>query len=372
VTLYRLADVMVVTPVRDGMNLVAKEFVAARTDRDGVLVLSELAGAASELAEALPVNPYDIEATATTLHRALVMPMDERRARMDGLRRRVMTYDVHGWAQDFLTTLARTRATPPSLQRPSPADVVGASLERARRAPALALLLDYDGTLVPFAATPELAAPPRNVLELLARLAARPATATHVVSGRGREVLQRWLGHLAVGLHAEHGLWSRDPGATEWSQLETPIAAWKPRVGRILDQFAARTPGSLVEEKEHSLAWHHRAADAQFGQHQANELRLHLTEVLSNVPVEILTGSKVIEVRPHGAHKGRVVRRVVEELRPDPLIVAMGDDRTDEDMFAALPEGALAIHVGPGPSSARIHLAGPSDACAWLDRLCDA
>jgi trehalose 6-phosphate synthase/phosphatase len=258
--LYRAADVMVVTPVRDGMNLVAKEFVAARTDEDGVLVLSEFAGAASELAEALQVNPYGVAEMAEVLHRALALPPAERRARMRGLRRRVLTYDVHHWVRSVLERLQEVsaRREPPALAL-TPPDAVAAVIERMRDASRLLLLLDYDGTLVPFAGVPDLAAPDGPVLDLLRALAARPRTEVHVVSGRSRDTVERWLGALPIGLHAEHGFWSRT-AAGVWTSLPARNKEWWPRVLAILEHFTARTPGSLIEEKTVSLAWHYRSA----------------------------------------------------------------------------------------------------------------
>jgi trehalose 6-phosphate synthase/phosphatase len=105
VALYRTADVMLVTPLRDGMNLVAKEFVASRIDGDGVLVLSEFAGAAEQLTEALPVNPYDVRNVAEAINAALVMPRGERRVRMLQMRAQVHARDVHWWANSFLGKL---------------------------------------------------------------------------------------------------------------------------------------------------------------------------------------------------------------------------------------------------------------------------
>ena len=360
VALYRTADVMLVTPLRDGMNLVAKEFVAARTDEDGVLVLSEFAGAASELAEALRVNPYDIDHAAAVYHTALTLPAEERRMRMRGLRRRVLRYDVHHWARSFLDALEEA-----SRQRKPPALSSAAQLEgvmaRIRASEHLLLLLDYDGTLVPFADVPELASPDAALLQLLRTLAAQPDTQVHVLSGRSRESLERWLGALPIGLHAEHGFWSRLAATGEWLAQPLPPMEWRERVRAILENVTARTPGSLVEEKTVSLAWHYRMADPEFGAVQAHELLIDLTELLSNAPVEVLTGEKVIEVRPHGVNKGVIVAPLVEATRGC-LVVAMGDDRTDEDLFAALPAGAIAIHVGPTPSRAGVRLAGVEDA----------
>jgi trehalose 6-phosphate synthase/phosphatase len=356
--LYRAADVMLVTPVRDGMNLVAKEFVASRTDEDGVLVLSEFAGAASELAEALQLNPYDVDRAAEVYYQALTLPPAERRVRMQGLRRRVLFYDVHRWARTFLETLASaTEGRPARPLAPSPAPALAAAVERMRSADSLVLVLDYDGTLVPFAGVPELATPDARLLELLRALAARPRTAVHVVSGRPRPSLERWLGGLPLGLHAEHGFWSREPGASEWTALPVAPGEWRERVLPILEHVTERTPGSLIEEKTVSLAWHHRMADPEYGTFQANELRLHLTEMLSNLPVEILTGEKVVEIRPHGVTKAVIADRLARQAVPGTVIAAFGDDRTDEDLFAALPPEAIAVHVGPQPSVAGLRVA---------------
>src|SRR5919107_3661516 len=152
VALYRAADVMLVTPLRDGMNLVAKEFVASRTDGDGVLVLSEFAGASWELPEAIQVNPYDVDATAENYYRALIMGAEERRSRLHPLRTRVQAHDVHRWAATFLEQLEAI-TQPTRLARSVPISGSAARAELATRlhdSAGLLALLDYDGTLVPY------------------------------------------------------------------------------------------------------------------------------------------------------------------------------------------------------------------------------
>jgi trehalose 6-phosphate synthase/phosphatase len=371
VALYRAAHAVLVTPLRDGMNLVAKEFVAARVDGDGVLVLSEFAGAAAELSEALQVNPYDVARTADALHRALTMPKEERRTRMAVLRERVLAYDVHGWARSFVSRLERTGGPAEMGERLSPRGDVRAAVERACAAPRLVLLLDYDGTLVPFAPTPDLAPPDGALLELLRRLAGAPGAEVHVVSGRKRAALDRWLGPLPISLHAEHGLWSRLRGGA-WAAVEIAGGtAWREPVRAILRDFAERTPGSLVEEKTAGFAWHFRAADPEFGSAQAKELSLQLAALLANVPVEILPGDRVLEVRPHGVDKGIVAAQVLRRAAHGTLVLAMGDDRTDEDLFAALPDASIAIHVGPAPSRAPLRLADEASARAVLAAIAE-
>jgi trehalose 6-phosphate synthase/phosphatase len=361
VALYRAANVMLVTPLRDGMNLVAKEFVAARTDEDGVLVLSDFAGAASELAEAVHVNPYDVDGTAEAFYRALIMPEEERRSRMRALRHRVFSYDIERWGKAFLDRLTET-----PVEGPGPT-VIPQLVAQARAASQLVLLLDYDGTLIPFARSPELARPDADALALLRGLANRTGTEVHVVSGRSRYTLERWLGELPIHLHAEHGLWSRAPGQPGQA-VELPPLTWHDRVLAILRDYAERTPGSLVEEKPMGLAWHFRAADPEYGAVQANELQLHLKEMLSNTPVEIVPGEKVIEIRAHGINKGRIVPAIQARL-PGALIVAIGDDRTDEDLFAALPPEAVAVHVGTLNSRAGLRLTGVRQVRALLQQL---
>ncbi|AKT42123.1 bifunctional alpha,alpha-trehalose-phosphate synthase (UDP-forming)/trehalose-phosphatase [Chondromyces crocatus] len=370
IALYRAADVMLVTPVRDGLNLVAKEFIASRVDDDGVLILSELAGAASELGEALRVNPYDIDATAGAMAQALALAPEERRIRMSALRRRIMTHDVHRWVSLFLGTLERSATQrEPAGARESPAEQIDAVVTSLRAAPSLLLLLDYDGTLVPFAATPPQAAPDEALLALLRDLARRPATRVHVVSGRPHQDLERWLGALPIGLHAEHGLWSRLTPDADWHRNIDPQTQWKDHVRPIVEQFVSSTPGSLIEEKVASLAWHYRMADPGFGASQAKELRLHLGALLSNQPLEILQGHKVVEIRMHGVNKGAIVPLVLSPEPSDEAILALGDDQTDEDLFAALPPSAVAIHVGPSDSRAPHRIPDPAAVRRLLQRL---
>jgi trehalose 6-phosphate synthase/phosphatase len=365
VALYRAADAILVTPIRDGMNLVAKEFCAARTDEDGVLVLSEFAGAAAELGDALIVNAYDVEGMANAIEKALGMPREERRARMRTLRAQVASRDVHWWVRRFLETLESLPARGPRIEPAS----ASAALPRMKAAEHLVLLLDYDGTLVPFAPRPEQAAPDAELRALLERLVARPGTAVHIVSGRKRETLEEWLGALPLGLHAEHGLWTRMTPEAPWRSLEGVSQEWKGRVRPLLEEFSERVPGSFVEEKSASLAWHYRQVESEFGAWQARELRLHLADTFGSGPVEVLNGDKVVEVRPRGVHKGRVVGPVLETAAPGALVVAMGDDRTDEDLFASLPEGGLAIHAGGKPTRATYRVAGPGEVRKLLAAL---
>ncbi|MEW6319494.1 MAG: bifunctional alpha,alpha-trehalose-phosphate synthase (UDP-forming)/trehalose-phosphatase [Acidobacteriota bacterium] len=366
--LYRAADVMLVTPLRDGMNLVAKEFAASRTDEDGVLVLSEFAGAAAELGGALVVNPYDIEGVADTLRRALTLPPDERRARMRTMRQRVTVYDIHAWVGDFVARLgARPAAARP---RPAVSDTaaLAAALDDARRAGGLHLLLDYDGTLVPFARTPEEASPDADLLVLLGALATAPGIDVAIVSGRPRETLESWFGELPIRLWAEHGFWHRAAPGQPWQQTASVGPSWASRVRPILEQFTAATPGSRLETKTASLAWHYREAAPDFGARQARELRMLLGEALSNQPLEVLDGQMVVEVRRRGVSKAVAAERRSADVAQG-TTVAFGDDRTDEDLFRALPASSITVAVGRPRGGASFVVEDPHAVRQVLSRL---
>jgi trehalose 6-phosphate synthase/phosphatase len=355
VALYQAADVMLVTPLRDGMNLVAKEFAASRIDEDGVLLLSEFAGAAAELHGALCVNPYDVDAVSAAMVQALGMSAPERRARMRAMRQRVIANDVDGWAGRFLDEMnivrPRTRASA-ALPEPALVSVVSA----AQQAGPLRLLLDYDGTLVPLARSPELAQPDRDLLGLLEALTAVPQVEVDVVSGRSHELLEKWFGRLPMSLWAEHGFWHRRGPGQAWQSALPAAPDWMRRVRPILEQFVATTPGTHIEVKSASLAWHFRTAPRDFGLRQAHELRMLLGDLLSNQPLEVLEGKKVIEVRVSGISKGMVGALVTEEMAAGTTVVAIGDDVTDEELFRSLPPTAVSAAVGARRSMARFQV----------------
>lgn len=348
--LYCAADVMLVTPLRDGMNLVAKEFIASRGDESGVLLLSEFAGAAAELDGALVVNPYDVDEMSVQLKRALAMGAAERAARMRQLRQRVFAYDVFAWADDFLLHLP-TRSTASEIRTSLAQPVLDTALATARQAESMRLLLDYDGTLVPLAKTPELATPDKDLLDLLSALSTTPGLSVEVVSGRPKDWLERVLGHLDIKLWAEHGFWHRPSRHEPWQTAAQIDPHWRDRILPILERFTAATPGSRLELKSTSIAWHFRGAQRTFGSRQAHELRMLLGDALSNQPLEVLEGHKVVEVRLRGISKG-VVGQSSDRSAPG-SIVAFGDDRTDEDLFRSLPKRSVTVSVGQALAGAR-------------------
>jgi trehalose 6-phosphate synthase/phosphatase len=360
VALYQFSDVGWISPLRDGMNLVAKEYVACRPEGDGVLVLSEFAGAAAEMGEALLINPYDEERTVAMLERALEMPERERRARMRALHQRVLRNNVFSWAERFLSELAHAAESRAAggIEEP-PALDVNAMISAYRAARKRILIFDYDGTLVPFAPKPEMAAPTPGLIGDLEQLLSDRANLVALVSGRSPEDLELWFGNLReLALAAEHGAIWKAPDGSDWQNARAGVTDWKTSLRPILEHFVDRTPGSFVEEKHNALVWHYRTAEPEFGEWLANELVAMLEGMLADTDLRPLHGSKIVEIKPLWANKGEVFERLLSWF-PDPeFVLAIGDDRTDEDLFSRIASNGWTVHVGRGPSKASWRLQG--------------
>ncbi|MFQ5943210.1 MAG: bifunctional alpha,alpha-trehalose-phosphate synthase (UDP-forming)/trehalose-phosphatase [Anaerolineales bacterium] len=363
VALYGAADVALVTPLRDGMNLVAKEYLAAHPDGSGVLILSETAGAAEELGEALIVNPHDTGEISGALRHALMMSESEKVARNSPMLARLRRYDVVRWAEDFLSQLDPD-AVPSKQHVQVRLDKAGIELllQAYRSTKQRLLLLDYDGTMVPFVARPEDAAPDEELMDLLKRLAEDEKNTLVIISGRDRETLQAWLGGIGADLVAEHGAQIQRAAETQWNLQTTAVAdGWKGELRPLLELYVDRTPGSMLEEKTASMAWHYRRAEPDLGDLRAKQLMENLEGLVANTPLVIMQGSKVVEVKESGIGKGHAARKWLDSDTLYDFILATGDDVTDEEMFEVMPDGAWSIRIGVDRrSAAKYSLTGPS------------
>lgn len=366
--LYFAADVALITPLRDGMNLVAKEFVSTRIDKRGVLILSETAGAAAELKEAIIVNPTDREEIADAIHQALNMPVEEQMARNDSMQARIRTYDVVKWAEDFISQLMLQHSLQAVMRvKEINPQIEGQLFSSYQSSSKRLLLLDYDGTLAPFAPTPRQAAPSQKLRELLERICADKQNTVVLVSGRKREDLEGWFGKLPLGLIAEHGGYYRHPGQS-WKQSAIVALDWKDKVRSLLEFYQARCAGSLIEEKNLSLAWHYRNADKELGAIRARELFNELEALSGELGFDVIQGHMVIETRSRNINKGTGIKYWLDEQEHD-FIFCAGDDRTDEDMFKALPANAYSIRVGLQQSHARFNCRSQSYIIHLLNKL---
>ena len=368
--LYRVADVCFVSPIRDGLNLVAKEYVVCREDGGGTLVISEFAGAVSELGEALRVNPWDIEGTVDQLERALEMSLGERNERMMPMHSRVLQNDVHRWVRDFMTSLESSDTvivtSPPMLTSSVLADSLATDFASARTS---LLMLDYDGSLREFSERFEDAIPSDEILEILRRYGERDDVKVFINSGRDLQTLGAWFSDCPIDLIAEHGAWMKKTGESKWHLLGILDTGWKSDVIGLLEDYVGRTPGSRIEEKETALAWHYRQTEEILGNWQALELVSLLENSFRNEPVQVLHGAKVVEVRQQGLTKSRAYDMVIDQYGPFDFELATGDDRTDEDLFLHVGPDVHTVKIGSGNSAAKVAVASPRSLREMLTAL---
>ncbi|MFD0931456.1 bifunctional alpha,alpha-trehalose-phosphate synthase (UDP-forming)/trehalose-phosphatase [Psychroflexus salinarum] len=355
IDLYTSSDIALITPVRDGMNLVAKEYVATRTRKDGVLILSEMTGASKELNEALLINPFNFEEIADSIKQALEMPVPEQKQRMIALQKRVSRYSVKKWANEFMNSLHQVDKAYHIIQakkiKKKDLEVFKTRMSSNKQK---ILFLDYDGTLVNFTNNPLDAKPDQELFSILNKLNAKKNTKLVIISGRDKKTLNKWFGHTPYILVSDHGV-SMRLESENWKTMERLKTDWMEDVLPVLETFVDRTPGTLVEKKKFSLAWHYRNTDVELAEKRLVEIKTVLTSFISNTDLTLLEGNKVIEIKSSKVNKGRACSNLVS-LFPSDHIFVFGDDWTDEFMFEELPERALSVKVGVQKTKANYYV----------------
>ncbi len=365
--LYQVADIGLITPLRDGMNLVAKEYVASCIDK-GVLILSELTGAANELNEALLVNPTDTNEVADAIYKGLNMPLVEQRSRLSYMKKRLKDYDVLRWVNDFLDQLmAAKQEQEKNKVHFLDERTTKIMVEDFKKAEKRCILLDYDGTLSPLQKLPSMASPSNEVLDLLVDFSRDEANEIVIISGRDADTLENWLGKLPLNLVAEHGAMVRYKGG-EWQQQNSMSSEWKDQIKPLLQLFVTRCAGSFIEEKKNTLAWHYRNTHPGLGFMRSRELRNTLLQLTTNTPLQVIDGNKVLEVRVIGIDKGNTAQNILAHFNPD-FALCLGDDTTDEDMFRILRDRAYTIKIGTGTTSAQYSLRSQKDVLPLLKQF---
>jgi trehalose 6-phosphate synthase/phosphatase len=366
--LYAKADICLVTPMRDGMNLVCKEYVASRINNDGVLILSEMAGASKELVDALIVNPNDIGAIANAIKEALNMPLHEQNRRMKMMKDIVMKFNISHWVKLFMNRLIEVKQMQQSMYAKRISNSTRQNIKRlysvARRR---LIFLDYDGTLVGFKPNIELASPDEELFILLKQLSSDTSNRLVMVSGRDPKFLEQWFGNLDVDIISEHGAWTKTKH-NSWMSVPGLNAQWKKDIYPVLEAFTDRTPGAFIEEKDFSLVWHYRKVEESLGELRTNELMNTLRYLVEDKGLQLLPGNKVVEIKNVEINKGKAVMGFVQDADYD-FIMAIGDDYTDEDIFKALPQSAITIKVGGHISAARFYTGDYLDVRGFLKEL---
>lgn len=377
--LYNLANVMVVSSKRDGMNLVCQEYVAAQDPDDpGVVLLSEFAGAISTLIHAVSINPWDTHGTAEKLAASLRTPKAERLRHHAQMLRYLEAYTASDWARGFMTALDWSDVS--KLGRDPEqrlAQVIGprrmsSKLRKRIEGRPIFLLTDYDGTLVPICDTPEEAILGPDMRTQLERLVRCDHIRVVTVSGRPGRFLSTQFRGLDLSMASEHGARFYSASRHRWQTLvHSDRKQWLPTAVELMKGRATRVPDSFIERKQYSVSWHYRKSPREFATEQASKLKDELEFIFANMPVSVIAGKQIIEVRASEANKGHFVRWLLNTypLRDNEAIVAFGDDATDEEMFSALPEDAITIKVGPGNTVARYRIETQRQLLPFLRQL---
>ncbi len=370
IALYRTSDAALITPLRDGMNLVAKEYVASLNHKKGVLILSEFAGAAVELSETVLVNPNNADEIAGAIREALEMPLEEQERRNSIMQERLNRYNVTRWADDFVRELCNIRSSyRQTLERKILTDERSEKLiEQYKRAKKRIIFVNYDGTLVPYSDDSAPLRPGEKLLNLLEGINEKPDTDIVILSGRSKKDLEMLLGGLNINLTAEHGSWIRKAGRKEWDQLKPMSAEWKDEVLDILEIYTDRLPGAYIDEKEFSVSWYYHRSNIEQSRFLAREVNEHLLDLTSNLDVQVIHGNRVIEVANSGINKGELALHWLSMKEYD-FIMAIGAGWADELLFRTLPPHAFTFRVGKVQTDARYLLDEQKDAVTLLESL---
>jgi trehalose 6-phosphate synthase/phosphatase len=367
IAMYDIAQIALVTPLRDGMNLVAKEYLATKCNKPGVLILSEMAGAAIELPDAIIINPNDTDQIEKAIIQALNMPDNEKKERLDKMQKKISKQDVKKWANDFVDELldikTRNRVI---LQK-----VVGKrQLTQIKKAyddaESRLILLDYDGTLAPFVKKPEDAIPSDKVIDLLKKMSSDSKNKVVINSGRNHQILDKWFKGLDLDFAAEHGMFYKEDNI--WHKNLSEKVTWDDEILNIIQHAIDKTPRSFMEQKEASLVWHYRNVDVWLAELRSQQLVNALIGPCSRLNLQIVPGNKVVEIKPPDFTKGSEVIRRMEQHNYD-FILAIGDDTTDEDMFRVLPPDGVSIKVGNFSQAAKYRIPLQSSVVPFLNNL---
>lgn len=367
IAMYDIAQVALVTPLRDGMNLVAKEYLATKCNKPGVLILSEMAGAAIELPDAIIINPNDTDQIEKAILQALNMPEKEKKERLDKMQKRISRQDVKKWAKDFVVELldikTRNREILQKVVGKRQMDQIKKAYDDAE---SRLILLDYDGTLSPFVKKPEDAVPSSKVIELLKRMNADSKNKVVINSGRNHQILDKWFKGLDLDFAAEHGMFYKENN--KWHKNIPEKIIWDEEILNIIQHAIDKTPRSFMEQKEASLVWHYRNVDVWLAELRSQQLVNALIGPCSRLNLQIVPGNKVVEIKPPEFTKGSEVLRRMDKQNYD-FVLAIGDDTTDEDMFRVLPPDGVSVKVGNFSQAAKYRIPLQSSVVPFLTNL---
>jgi trehalose 6-phosphate synthase/phosphatase len=367
---YRRSDVSLITPLRDGMNLVAKEYVASLNDQRGVLILSEFTGAAKELSESIIINPNNVDEIADAIFDALNVPVEDQIRYNRIMQRRLKRYDVTKWATDFVDSLIDVSKISSYYSRKKIFETkdIDKIVDHYQQAENRLIIVNYDGTLAPYQKDPAHAKPDQALLKILKNLNIIDHADVVIISHRGKEDLDAWLGEIPVNLSAENGTWLREADVKKWQLFKPLSPEWKDVILPILEMYTDRLPGASIEERDFSISWLYHKADVEQAGFLSNEVMDHLLSITANIGVQVLQGHKVIEVSNSGINKGELGMHWLSKKKYD-FVLALGAGWADELLFQSLPEHAWTVKVGMIQTDARYVINNQAEVIAFLKKL---
>ncbi|MFO7852164.1 MAG: bifunctional alpha,alpha-trehalose-phosphate synthase (UDP-forming)/trehalose-phosphatase [Bacteroidota bacterium] len=370
IELYSSANIALVTPVRDGMNLVAKEYLATRINGSGVLIISEMTGAAKELNEAIWINPNDKDEIAEGIKQAIEMPLDEQIERNLLMQKRIKRYDIKRWASDFVNSLDRVSASQKDyLSKKITPQISDIIINEYKRSEKRVLFVDFSGTMVSLEGDINKKKPYGELLNLLSQISSKEKTDIVLLAGMEKEKLGELFSSDNYTLIAEHGLWIKEPGS-DWEKTANDHSSnyWKEIVRPMVQTYTDRTPASGFVEKSNSISWHYRDADPDLVVSRAAEMKDELSNLVANMNLEVLEGNKVLEIKNTSFNKGRAAAIYLQKHKYD-FILAIGDDYIDEYLFQELPDKTITIKVGLSKTFAKYNLESFEEAWNFLNEL---
>lgn len=337
--LLSVADLALITSLRDGMNTMSMEFILCQQKTNkSPLVLSEFMGTSSSFGEALVINPHDLLGVAEAINIGLSMSDEEKARRHAAMYQSVIGHTSHSWASTIVQKLLENVGNEHTAHQTPVLDVPDMQ-SQYKKAKKRLLMFDYDGTLTPIVKVPSQAIPTDRTRAAIAALAGDPMNVVYLISGRDGDFLEEHWGMVPrLGMSAEHGSFVKTPQEGEWVNMTEALdMSWMSEVEDIFRYYTERTTGSMIELKKASITWHYRNADPDFGEFQCKQaLDLLESSLAPRRPIEVLVGKKNLEVRPLAINKGEIVRRLLYENPDAEFVICAGDDKTDEDMFRSL------------------------------------
>lgn len=373
--LYKRADVCLITPLRDGLNLVCKEYITLKDDLNGMLILSEFVGASEEMGEALLVNPYDVPATAEAIATAIRMPAEEKRARMKAMRTRVFSFDNESWSKAFFEAVHEAvEINTRNASRDVDENELGALENRIAQAKKALLCIDYDALAQGDQRNTDGTERKTRILNVLKKLEQNAKIELVVLTSQSKTNAEVTFSDHRAWIFSENGAFVRASETQEWQSRNNNDAfeSIKHEIMTVLGRCVRRVPNSVVEVKESYILWNYRRNRSAFAHSLALETAHALNDILSRSLYHCVLARNGLEIRHSEINKGSAVKVICQNMGYNPetdVLITVGDNKSDEEMFQAFGESNISISIGSPGIFSRFKVADPNTFLSMLETL---